>query len=104
MQRTRVRFVAAAAVVVVAAAIPAVGLAGQPVVRDHESVVEGPFPSSFCGIDGMEIDTGTFTYRQDASGLFHATESFSNVFTSIRMTSQISALGRFARAVATAIS
>ena len=81
MQHTRMRFVAVAAVVVIAAAIPAVGLAGQPVVRDHESVVEGPFPSSFCGVDGTEIDTGTFTYREDASGAFHATESFSSVFT-----------------------
>jgi hypothetical protein len=81
MQPTRTRFVAAAAVVVLAAAIPAVGLAGQPVVRDHESVVEGPFPTSFCGVDGTEIDTGTFTYREDASGAFHATESFRNVVT-----------------------
>jgi hypothetical protein len=80
-QHTRIRFVAAVAVVVLAAVIPAVGLAGQPVVRDHESVVEGPFPSSFCGIDATEIDTGTFTYREDASGAFHATESFRNVFT-----------------------
>lgn len=81
MQHTRMRFVAAAAVVVVAAAVPALGLAGQPVVRDDESVVEGPFPSSFCGIDGTEIDMGTFTYREDVSGSFHATESFRNVFT-----------------------
>jgi hypothetical protein len=81
MQHTRTRIAAVAAVVAVAAAIPAVGVAGQPVVRDHESVVEGPFPSSFCGVDGSEIDTGTFTFRQDASGAFHATESFRNVFT-----------------------
>ena len=25
-------------------------------------IVEGPFPSSSCGIEGTEIDTGTFTY------------------------------------------
>src|SRR6185436_14028781 len=70
---------AAAAVVAVAAAIPAVGLAGKPVVRDHESVVDGPFPTSFCGVLGSEVDT--FTFRQDESGAFHATENFRNVFT-----------------------
>ena len=81
MQHTRTRIAAVAAVVAVAAAVPAVGVAGQPVIRDHQSVVEGPFPSSFCGVDGSEVDTGTFTFRQDASGAFHATESFRNVFT-----------------------
>src|SRR6185503_19210542 len=81
MQHTRTRIAAFAAVVAVAAAVPAVGVAGQPVIRDHQSVVEGPFPSSFCGVDGSEVDTGTFTFRQDASGAFHATESFRNVFT-----------------------
>jgi hypothetical protein len=81
MQNTRMRIAAVAVVVAAAGTIPSVGLAGQPVVRDHESVVEGPFPSSFCGVDGSEVDTGTFTFRQDASGAFHSTESFRNVFT-----------------------
>jgi hypothetical protein len=64
-----------------AAAIPAAALAGKPVIRDHESFVDGPYATSFCGVDGTEIDTGTFTFRQDASGAFHATESFKGVFT-----------------------
>ena len=81
MQHTRMRIAAAGAVVAAAAAIPAVGLAGKPVVRDHESVVDGPFPTSFCGVVGSEVDTGTFTFMQDASGAFHATESFRNVVT-----------------------
>ena len=79
MQRTRMYI--AAAVVAVAAAIPAVGLAGQPVVRDHESFVDGPYATDFCGVDGTQIDTGTFTFRQDASGAFHATSTFKGVFT-----------------------
>jgi hypothetical protein len=65
----------------VAAAIPAAGLAGQPVVRDHESVVNGPYAQNFCGVDGTQLDTATFTFRLDASGLFHATENFRGVFT-----------------------
>ena len=81
MQHTRMRIAAVAAVLAAAAAIPAVGLAGKPVVRDHESVVDGPFPTSFCGVVGSEVDTGTFTFREDASGAFHATESFRNVVT-----------------------
>ena len=43
--------------------------------------VSRAFPSSFCGVVGSEVDTGTFTFRQDASGAFHATENFRNVFT-----------------------
>jgi len=81
MQRTRIHIAVAAAVVAVAAAIPAVGLAGQPVVRDHESFVDGPYAADFCGVAGTEIDTGTFTFRLDASGAFHATGTFDGVFT-----------------------
>ena len=81
MQHTRMKIAMAAAVVAVAAAIPAVGLAGQPVVRDHESFVDGPNPTNFCGIDGTQTDAVTFTFRADASGAFHATEQFRGVFT-----------------------
>jgi len=80
MQHMRNR-IAVGAALVVAAAIPAAGLAGQPVVRDHESVVDGPYAQDFCGVEGTQIDTSTFTFRVDASGLFHATESFRGVFT-----------------------
>ena len=80
MQHMRMRIVVAATVVA-AAAMPAVGLAGQPVVRDHESFVDGPNAEDFCGVDGTQIDTGTFTFRADASGVFHATEVFRGVFT-----------------------
>jgi hypothetical protein len=73
---------ALAAAAAVAVAIPAAGLAAQPVVRDHESVVDGPYATTWCGqVPGTQVDVGTFTFRQDASGAFHATESFHSVFT-----------------------
>jgi hypothetical protein len=52
------------------------------VIRDHESFVDGPNPDSWCGeVDGMSTFTGTFTFRQDASGAFHATGETRGVFT-----------------------
>jgi len=78
----KLRSTAVAAVIALAAALPAAGIAGQPVIRDHESIVDGPNPATWCGqVDGTEVATGTFTYRQDASGAFHATEHFQSVFT-----------------------
>lgn len=81
MQHTRLRIAAAAAVVSAVAAIPAVAFAGHPVVSDHGSFVDGPYAQNFCGVDGSQIDTGRFTFKQDASGAFHATETFKGVFT-----------------------
>ena len=71
-----------AAIVAVAAALPAAASAGKPVIFDHESFVDGPNPVSWCGVvDGTEVTTGTFTFRQDASGTFHATSQQKSVFT-----------------------
>src|SRR5262249_61145695 len=81
MQHTRLRIAAAAAVVSAVAAIPAVAFAGHHVVREHGSFVDGPYAQNFCGVDGSQIDTGRFTFKQDASGAFHATETFKGVFT-----------------------
>jgi len=81
MHGNRNRIAVAAAVAAVAAAVPAAGLAGQPVVRDHESFTDGPYVTDFCGVPGTEIDMGKFMFKQDASGAFHATGTFSGVFT-----------------------
>lgn len=71
-----------AAMVALAATIPAAATAGRPVIFDHESFVDGPNPVSWCGVvDGTEVTTGTFTFRQDASGTFHATQRQTSVFT-----------------------
>jgi hypothetical protein len=76
------RRLAVAAVVVAAAALPAAGLAGKPVIFDHGSFVDGPNPASVCGaVDGTQVDSGTFTFRMDANGAFHATEIGKSVFT-----------------------
>ena len=71
-----------AAMIAVAATLPAAATAGKPVIFDHESFVDGPNPVSWCGVvDGTEVTTGTFTFRQDASGDFHATQRQTSVFT-----------------------
>src|SRR5689334_24896119 len=71
-----------AAIVAVAAALPAAASAGKPVVFDHESFVDGPNPVSWCGVvNGTEVTTGTVTFRQDASSVFHATQRQTSVFT-----------------------
>lgn len=78
--RTRIAIVTAA--VAAAAALPVTGLAGQPIVRDHESFVDPPSPGDWCGtVNGMWSGSGTFTFRQDANGTFRATQVVRSVFT-----------------------
>ena len=73
---SHIRVAAVVVVIGAALAVPAVGLGGQPVIRDHGSFTDGPNPSTWCGtVAGTETASGTFTYREDASGAFHATES-----------------------------
>jgi hypothetical protein len=80
MKYTRIAI--AVAVVAVAAMVPASGLAGQPVISDHGSFVDGPNPDNWCGsVDGTSTFYGTFTFRQDASGAFHGTEAVKGIFT-----------------------
>jgi hypothetical protein len=63
------------------ALVPALGLAGPPVVNDHGSFSDGPYATTFCGVPGTQIDTGMFHFLQDASGAFVGTETFSGLFT-----------------------
>jgi hypothetical protein len=49
--------IALAGFAALAAAVPALGLAGNWVVNDHYSFTTDPFPTTFCGIDGTEVDT-----------------------------------------------
>ena len=82
MRHKRRIAIAALVVAAAAAALPAAGLAGQWVVRDHESFVDPPSPGDWCGtVIGMWSGSGTFTFRQDASGAFHATQVVRSVFT-----------------------
>jgi hypothetical protein len=79
--RTKRRIALVVALVAAAAALPAASLAGQPVIPDHETFVDGPNPDTWCGVvDGTITVTGKFTVRQDASG-FHATSHERGVFT-----------------------
>ena len=82
MQHKRTIAIAAAVVAAAAAALPAAGFADQPLFRDHESFVDPPSPGDWCGaVNGTWSDSGTFTFRQDASGAFHATQVERSVFT-----------------------
>jgi hypothetical protein len=78
--KRRVGFVAA--IVAVAAALPAASLGAKPVVIDHESFIDGPNPGVWCGaLNGTWSSSGTFTFREDATGAFHATQRATSVFT-----------------------
>jgi hypothetical protein len=72
------------AIVAAAVMLPVTALGGQPVIRDHESVVSPPEPGDWCGaVDGMWSGSATFTFKQDASGGFHATQVERSYFTAI---------------------
>jgi hypothetical protein len=64
------------------------------VVFDHEQVVDGPYAISWCGqVPGTQVDVGRFTFRQDASGAFHGTESFRSTFTADASRKQLELAG-----------
>ena len=77
------RIVMLAAAIAAAAALPAASLGNQPVVRDHETWAPFPTePGDWCGtVNGTWSGSGTFTFREDAAGVFHATELERSVFT-----------------------
>jgi hypothetical protein len=81
MRYKRVITIAATVVTAASAMLPAAVRAGQPVIRDHESFIDLPSPGDWCGaVNGMWSGSGTFTFRQDASGAFHATQVERSVF------------------------
>jgi hypothetical protein len=41
----------------VAIALPALALAGKPVIHEHFSFTTDPYPTSICGIDVTGVDT-----------------------------------------------
>jgi hypothetical protein len=82
MQHSHLRIAVALGAVTAALAVPAAVFGAQPVVRDHESFVDGPYPETWCGVvDGTETDTNMFMFSQDANGALRATFSFKGVFT-----------------------
>lgn len=52
----------------VALAVPASSVAGQPVVNDHANFTSDPYPDNWCGIDGTSVDTVHDQFKQDATG------------------------------------
>jgi hypothetical protein len=63
------------------AVVPALGLAGAPIVNDHIRVVDGPFDTEFCGVPGTGIDTVVEEFRQDAGGSFIDNVRVTTLFT-----------------------
>jgi hypothetical protein len=75
-------FVALAATAALAVALPALGLAGSPVVNGHFSFTSDPYAHSWCGVvDGTAVDSVVEHFWQDASGQFIDNVRFTSVFT-----------------------
>jgi hypothetical protein len=80
--RKRNRLVTAvAAAAALAAIVPALGLAAMPIVNEHETFTDGPYPTNFCGVPGTQVDTVIDHYMEDASGGILDNEIFNGVFT-----------------------
>jgi hypothetical protein len=81
MQHKR-RIAIGLAIVAAAVMLPVTALGGQPIIRDHESVISPPEPGDWCGaVDGIWSGRAMFTFTQDASGGFHATQVERSSFT-----------------------
>ena len=103
MSRWKVRmpgrlFGALAAVVTVAVAVPAVGLAGPPIVN-------GPYPETWCGVvEGTAVDTIVVDFSRDADGttiehvrgthVFTATETGKSIESSVAGTNTATAIDK----------
>src|SRR5206468_10859882 len=80
MSRWKVRmpgrlFGALAAVATVAVAVPAVGLAGPPIVN-------GPYPQTWCGpVEGTAVDTIVVDYSREQARLFRENVRVPHIFT-----------------------
>jgi hypothetical protein len=74
--------VALAVATALAVAVPALGLAGQPVVNEHSTFVSDPYPESWCGaVDGTAVDTVVEHFVEDESGNFIDNVRLTSVFT-----------------------
>ena len=80
MSRWKVRmpgrlFGALATVATVAVAVPALGLAGPPIVN-------GPYPETWCGaVGGTAVDTIAVDYSREQAGLFRENFRVTHIFT-----------------------
>jgi hypothetical protein len=51
-----------------ALAFPAAGIAGKPIISEHDNFTSDPYPDGWCGIAGTSVDVVHDQYREDASG------------------------------------
>ena len=71
----------AIALVLAAAAVPALGLAAPPVIHEHVNETSDPFPATFCGVHVTAVETMVGQFLQDASGASLETSNLTTVYT-----------------------
>ena len=81
MLTLRQLFVALAGTIVLMAAVPALGLAAAPIVREHFNFTSDPYDDNWCGIDGTGVDRVVVQYSEDASGASIENVNVTIVFT-----------------------
>ena len=81
MLRLRSPFVLAAALTV-AAVLPALGLAGPPVVQEHVNFTSDPYADSLCGIQGSAVDDVVAQFSLYESGATLERLNVTTLFTS----------------------
>jgi hypothetical protein len=87
-------FVALAAAAALAFAVPALGVAGPPVVNDHAKFTSDPHPQTWCGVvDGTAVDTVVEHFQQDANGNVIDNIRFTSVFTATATGKSIESAG-----------
>jgi hypothetical protein len=68
MDKLKRLLVAATGIAALAALVPAVGVAAQPVVSGHFNFTSDPYADNICGVDVTAVDRVVETYKHDASG------------------------------------
>jgi hypothetical protein len=81
MHKLKGFLVAAAGAAALAAIVPAVGVAAQPVVSGHFNFTSDPYLDNVCGVDVTAVDRVVETFKQDASGASIDTASVTTTFT-----------------------
>jgi hypothetical protein len=73
---------ALAGIAAIAALVPALGVAAQPVVSGHFNFTSDPYADNLCGVDVTAVDRVVESYKQDASGASIDNVDITTTFTS----------------------
>ena len=72
---------ALAAVAALWALVPALGLAGKPVFREHVNFTSEPYADNLCGVDVTAVDRVVATHRENGGGAFIESANVTTTFT-----------------------